>query len=69
MRDTNICRISDIQKAYKCSYSEAFKARLLLFFISDNAYELKEILEKDEQEGLLQFCIKQAKKDKVTQQN
>ena len=68
MKDTNIHRISDIQKVYKCSYSEAFKARQLLFFISDNACELEEILRKDEQEALLQFCIKCAKKDKVTQQ-
>ena len=69
MKDTNIYRISDIQKAYNCSYSEAFKARLLLFFISDNVNELEEILKKDEQEGLLQFCIRYAKKDKVTRQN
>ena len=66
MKDTNIYKISDIQKAHKCSYSEAFKARRLLFFISDNALELEEILRKDEQEALLKFCIEYAKKDKGT---
>ncbi|SCJ21679.1 Uncharacterised protein [uncultured Clostridium sp.] len=69
MKNTNIYKISDIQKVYKCSYSEAFKARQLLFFISDNGIELEEILNKDDQEDLLQFCIKYARKEKVTQQN
>ena len=31
MKNTNIYKISDIQKVYKCSYSEAFKARHYYF--------------------------------------
>ena len=64
MKDTNIYRISDIQKAYQCSYSEASKARKLLLFLSINSEELEEILENGMQEDLLKLCLKYVKEDK-----
>ena len=64
IKQTNIHKISDIQRAYQCSYSEAAKARRLLFFLSRNSEELEEIFEGGTQEDLLQFCLKYAKEDK-----
>lgn len=64
--DTNIYRITDIQKAYGCSYSEAVHARKLLFYISENIEELEEIIIKDEQELLLKFCLNFAKQDSIS---
>lgn len=61
MADTNIYRISDIQKAYQCSYGTAKEARKLLWFISNNINELENIIQNDSQEELLQFCIKYSK--------
>jgi len=70
MKDTNIYKISDIQKAYQCSYSEAAKARKLLLFLSINLEELENIFENGSQEDLLKFCLKYAKESKeVTIQN
>lgn len=61
MADTNIYRISDIQKTHQCSYATAKEARKLLWFISDNIDELETIIQDDSQEELLLFCIKYAK--------
>lgn len=64
IKDTNIHKISDIQRAYQCSYSEATKARQLLLFLSINSEELEEIFENGTQEDLLKFCLKYAKEYK-----
>lgn len=66
MKDTNIYKISDIQKSYQCSYEEAKEARKLLWFISRNIDKLEKIIQNDSQEELLQFCLKYAYENKST---
>ena len=68
-KDTNIYRITDIQKLYGCSYSEAVQARKLLWYLERNIEELEEAIILDEQERLLKLCIGFSQKDKVTKQN
>lgn len=68
-KDTNIYRITDIQKAYGCSYSEAVLARKLLWYLEKNFEELEEAIILDEQERLLKLCLGFAQQNKVTKQN
>lgn len=68
-KETNIYRTTDIQKAYNCSYSEAVKARSLLWYLEKNIEELEEAITLDEQERLLKLCIGFAQQNKSTKQN
>lgn len=65
-KDTNIYRITDIQKAYGCSHSEAVEARKLLWYLERNIEELEEAIFLDEQERLLKLCIGYAQQNKST---